>query len=159
MKKIVACLITTFVFVSGCGIPGGGNKHLAGKVQHYHTKGEELLFVIFTDVPKDVVPIDSYMENLPLAGSSWKGRIKAEGYHPVEYSSDSESLELCENTYSLDDGRVFLVAADANLPEPKVTQIKLDAAQTAEFQKQWEISKEQGLKALAESEQVRTFLE
>jgi hypothetical protein len=159
MKKTIVCLITALVFVSGCGVPGGGNKHLAGKVQHYHTEGEDLLFVVFTDVPKDVVPMDSNLEHLPLAGSSWKGHIKAKGYHSVEYSSDSESLELCENTFSLGDGRVFLVAADANLPEPKVTQIKLDAAQTAEFQKQWEISKEQGLEALAAGPRVQAFLE
>jgi hypothetical protein len=37
MKKIVACLSTALVFVSGCGVPGGGNKHLGGKVQHYHS--------------------------------------------------------------------------------------------------------------------------
>jgi hypothetical protein len=159
MYKSFVCLLTALVFASGCGVPGGGNKHLGGKIQHYHTKGDELLFVIFTDVPTEVSPRDAYMEHLPLQSSPWKGHIKAEGYHPVEYSSDSETLELCENTYSLGGGRVFLVAADANLPEPKVTQIKLDAAQTAEFQKQWAISKEQGLEALAECDQVQAFLQ
>jgi hypothetical protein len=34
MKDIVACLILVPVFVANCGVPGSGNKHLAGKVQH-----------------------------------------------------------------------------------------------------------------------------
>jgi hypothetical protein len=146
------------MLVAGCGVPGGGNKSLAGKVQHYHTKGKDLLFVIFTDVPTGTNPMDSYMEHLPSGGSSWKGRIRAEGYHPIEYRSDSQTLELCEDTYSLSDGRVFLVAADENAPEPKVTQIKLDAPQTAAFESQWKVSKERGLEELASSQQVREFL-
>lgn len=125
LTSVFALLVAGVLCQGGCGIPGGGITQTEGKSLHYHTRGDDLHFVLYTNIDADVSWSQQEESNYPLLPYPWKGYLQTPGYLKVEYRSGRRTLTLCGEDYDLSEGRIFLVDALSNKPSPVVTQLIL----------------------------------
>ncbi len=160
LMSCVALFVAGAICLAGCSVNTTGYSEAQGQRLHYHSSGEDLHFVLFTNIYEDAAgkSHEGSSDFLTL-----KGFLRKDGYLPVEYRSNGRTLTLSgknyELDYALDKGRIFLVDARPYQSSPIVTQINLSPDEEAVFLAQWRQSKSDAVESLAADPRVKQFLD